>query len=201
MMSHLGLGFWRTNPGTRLFTCQPFQRAYQNDQRQSRTHFSHAPTITTVPSRCKHATLAAGIPTVTIVAVNTSPATRLHHLTLATRDVIASREFFLKTLRWEQIPRPGNIDIEAAWLDIGDGQQLHLLHVEEFVPSPFEAEFGRHFAFDYPLSEFQPLKERLLAHGAELIKPIRDTPFERFFFREPNGYIFEIVDADRKPEV
>ena len=132
--------------------------------------------------------------------MDTPLLTRLHHLTLATRDVIASKDFFLHTLRWEQIPRPGNIDIESAWLDIGDGQQLHLLHVEDFEPSPFEAEFGRHFAFDYPLAEFQPLKERLVDNGAELIKPIRHTPFERFFFREPNGYIFEIVDADRQPE-
>ena len=128
------------------------------------------------------------------------PLTRLHHLTLATRDVVASREFFRKTLGWEQIPRPGNIDIEAAWLDIGDGQQLHLLHIEGAEPSPFEAEFGRHFAFDYPLEEFAGLKERLVAQGAELIDPIRETPFERFFFREPNGYVFEVVDADREPE-
>jgi hypothetical protein len=114
--------------------------------------------------------------------------------------VIASRDFFLNTLDWKQIPRPGNIDIQAAWLDIGDGQQLHLLHKEGFEASPFEAEFGRHFAFDYPLDEFPALKERLLAHGAELIDPIRETPFERFFFREPNGYIFEMVSANREPE-
>lgn len=132
--------------------------------------------------------------------VSKQPLTRLHHLTLATQDVIATREFFLSTLGWEQIQRPGNIDIQAAWLDIGDGQQLHLLHTEGFEPSPFEAEFGRHFAFDYPLSEFESLKGRLVANGAELIDPIRETPFERFFFREPNGYIFEIVDADREPE-
>ena len=130
-----------------------------------------------------------------------SSLTRLHHLTLATRDVVASREFFLNTLGWKQIPRPGNIDIQAAWLDIGDGQQLHLLHIEGFEASPFEAEFGRHFAFDYPLDEFSALKERLLTHGAELIDPIRETPFERFFFREPNGYIFEVVDANREPEI
>ena len=111
------------------------------------------------------------------------------------------QEFFLNTLGWKQITRPGNIDIEAAWLDIGDGQQLHLLHVKEFEASPFEAEFGRHFAFDYPLSAFPGLKECLLANGAELIDPIRETPFERFFFKEPNGYIFEVVDADREPEV
>ena len=132
--------------------------------------------------------------------MNDSPLTRLHHLTLATRDVIASRDFFLNTLDWKQIPRPGNIDIQAAWLDIGDGQQLHLLHKEGFEASPFEAEFGRHFAFDYPLDGFPALKERLLAHGAEFIDPIRETPFERFFFREPNGYIFEMVSANREPE-
>lgn len=128
------------------------------------------------------------------------PLTRLHHLTLATQDVIASREFFAKTIGWKEIARPGNVDVEAAWLDIGDGQQLHLLHTEGFEPSPFEAEFGRHFAFDYPLAEFEALKERLVANGAVLIAPIRETPFERFFFREPNGYMFEVVDAAREPE-
>ena len=38
----------------------------------------------------------------------------------------------------------------------------------------------------------------LLEPGAVLIDPIRPTPFERFFFREPvNGYIFEMIDQDR----
>lgn len=135
-----------------------------------------------------------------MLPLSTRPLTRLHHLTLATRDVIASREFFRATLGWEQIPRPGNVDVESAWLDIGDGQQLHLLHVEGAEVSPFEAEYGRHFAFDYPLAEFPALKERLVAHGSELIDPIRATPFERFFFRDPNGYIFEVVDEARQPE-
>ena len=157
--------------------------------------------LVSLPSLFPASTLAATASPVTITAVDTPPLTRLHHFTLATSDVIRSREFFLNILGWKQITRPGNIDIEAAWLDIGDGQQLHLLHVKEFEASPFEAEFGRHFAFDYPLSAFPGLKERLLANGAELIDPIRETPFERFFFKEPNGYIFEVVDADREPEV
>ena len=30
--------------------------------------------------------------------------------------------------------------------------------------------------------------------------PLRPTPFERFFFREPiNGYVFEIIDENRAP--
>jgi len=41
----------------------------------------------------------------------------------------------------------------------------------------------------------------LAKRGAELIDPIRETPFERFFFRDPNGYVFEVVDANRTPEV
>ena len=38
------------------------------------------------------------------------------------------------------------------------------------------------------------LKERLLERGAELIEPLRETPHERFFFRDPNGYIFEVME-------
>ena len=123
------------------------------------------------------------------------------HLTLATRDVIATRDFFAGTLGWEPIERPGNIDIEGAWLRIAPGQELHLLRVLDFAPSEFEREFGRHVAVEYPADGFAELKERLAKHGAELIDPIRETPFERFFFRDPNGYVFEVVDANRTPEV
>lgn len=63
--------------------------------------------------------------------------------------------------------------------------------------SPFEREFGRHVALFYPGAEFATLKAKLGEHGAELIDPIRPTPFARFFFREPiNGYVFEIIDRD-----
>ncbi|MCP3693945.1 MAG: hypothetical protein GY917_17205, partial [Planctomycetaceae bacterium] len=36
--------------------------------------------------------------------------------------------------------------------------------------------------------------QRLTENGADLIDPQRETPFERFFFRDPNGYIFEVID-------
>jgi len=42
--------------------------------------------------------------------------------------------------------------------------------------------------------DFPALKKRLAEAGAELIEPGRVTPFERFFFREPNGYMFEVID-------
>ena len=124
----------------------------------------------------------------------------LAHLTLATRDVRASEAFFAGALGWRPIAGPNNIGRPAAWLEMGVGQELHLVEVAEFAPSPFEAEFGRHVALAVAHAEFTGLKQRLLAHGAELIDPERPTPFARFFFRDPNGYVFEVVDADRDPE-
>ena len=104
------------------------------------------------------------------------------HFTLATRDVIATRDFFAETLGWEPIARPDNVEVDAAWLRITPRQELHLLRVPDFEASDFEREFGRHFAVEYPVDGFPALKERLTERGAELIDPIRETPFERFFF-------------------
>lgn len=120
----------------------------------------------------------------------------LAHITLATRDVAATSRFFEQTMLWRPIIKPGNIDRTAAWLEVGPGQQLHLLEVSDFAPSPFEAEFGRHIAVFHFGGDFPALKQRLAANGAKLIDAIRPTPFERFFFCDPNGYYFEVIDRE-----
>lgn len=124
----------------------------------------------------------------------------LAHLTLATRDVAASASFFAETLGWPPIDRPGNIGRPAAWLAIAPGQELHLVEVPDFLPSSFEAEFGRHVAVAVPRSDFEELQQRLVSRGATLIEAQRPTPFARFFFRDPNGYVFEVLEADHAPE-
>ena len=121
----------------------------------------------------------------------------LAHITLATRDVARSSTFFAEVLGWRPIARPGNIGRPAAWLAIAPGIELHLVEDPAFEPSPFEREFGRHIAVTIPLSEFPALEERLTASGATLIDPIRETPFRRFFFRDPDGYVFEVIEEDR----
>lgn len=122
------------------------------------------------------------------------------HMTLATRDVRRSVEFFSTALGWRPIDRPNNIGRAAAWLEMAPGQELHLIEVRDFAPSPFEQEFGRHVALAFPQAQFAELRRRLAELGAELIEPLRPTPFERFFFRDPNGYVFEIVAAERSVE-
>jgi hypothetical protein len=122
----------------------------------------------------------------------------LAHLTLPSSEVEKTAAFLEKTLGYPRDPLPENVSSDTVWLNIGLGQQMHVLYVEGFEVSPFEREFGRHVAVFYPRPLFEGLKQRLRQHGAELIEPLRPTPFERFFFREPvNGYVFEVIDQDR----
>jgi catechol 2,3-dioxygenase-like lactoylglutathione lyase family enzyme len=122
----------------------------------------------------------------------------LAHLTLPTREVEKTATFLEQTLGYRRDPLPDNIPCETVWLNIGHGQQMHVFYVEGFEVSPFEREFGRHVAVFHPLARFAALKQALLQHGAELVEPLRATPFDRFFFREPvNGYFFEVIDDAR----
>jgi catechol 2,3-dioxygenase-like lactoylglutathione lyase family enzyme len=116
------------------------------------------------------------------------------HIALACRDVRAAVRFFEATLGWRPIERPSNIAIPSAWLTMDEGQEVHLLELRDFSPSPFEREYGRHLAVTYPHEGFDDLKDRLRAAGAEVIAAERPTPFERFFFRSPDGYMFEVVE-------
>src|SRR5437899_12130744 len=122
----------------------------------------------------------------------------LAHLTLATRDVEKTATFLGQTLGYRRDAVPANVMDPAVWLDIGNGQQIHLTEVEGFEVSPFEREFGRHIAVYHPLAKFERLKQAIVQAGGELIEPLRPTPFERLFFREPiNGYVFEVIDQAR----
>ena len=122
----------------------------------------------------------------------------LAHLTLPTRQVEETTRFLEKTLGYSRKPIPANSPIDVRWLDIGQGQEIHVVFVERFLVSPFEAEFGRHVALFHPRDDFPALRQRITEAGGELIEPLRSTPFERLFFREPvNGYVFELIDGTR----
>jgi catechol 2,3-dioxygenase-like lactoylglutathione lyase family enzyme len=119
----------------------------------------------------------------------------LAHITLPTRHVDRTAAFLEQVFGLTRVPVPDNPPVDVVWLDVGGGQQLHVFHVEGFEVSAFEAEFGRHMAFYQRGRDFAALKQRLTAQGATLIAPLRATPYERFFFREPvNGYVFEVID-------
>ena len=82
----------------------------------------------------------------------------LAHLTLPTRNVDGTASFFECTLGYARNPVPGNSPVEALWLDIGRGQEMHVFYVDDFAVSPFEGEFGRHVALFHPRADFAALK-------------------------------------------
>ena len=124
------------------------------------------------------------------------------HLTLPTQHVEETTRFLEQTLGYSRKIVPANSPVDARWLDIGHGQELHVFFVEGFVISPFEAEFGRHVALFHPLDDFPALRRRIVDAGGELVEPLRATPFERLFFREPvNGYLFELIDRERHRQI
>ena len=124
------------------------------------------------------------------------------HLTLPTQRVEATTRFIEQTLGYRRKPVPANSPIDACWLDIGQGQELHVFFVEGFVVSPFESEFGRHVALFHPRDDFPAVRRRITDAGGELVEPLRATAFERLFFREPvNGYLFELIDRERHRQI
>jgi catechol 2,3-dioxygenase-like lactoylglutathione lyase family enzyme len=124
----------------------------------------------------------------------------LAHFTLATQEVERTADFFERTLGYKRNPVPANSPVKIAWLNLGRGQEIHVIYTEGFTASPFELEFGRHVAVFHPAADFPALKQRLADEGAEIVEPLRPTAFERFFFRDPvNGYLFEVIDAHRDP--
>ena len=123
----------------------------------------------------------------------------LAHLTLPTREVEKTASFLEQTLGYGRDPAPANVPNETVWLNIGRGQQMHVVYVEGFEVSPFEREFGRHVAVFYPLAGFRAAQAAPAAARRRTDRAAPATPFERFFFREPvNGYVFEVIDDARR---
>ena len=119
---------------------------------------------------------------------------RFAHIALGTRDPLRSARFFERTLGWSMNDRPNDPKAHFVWLEIAPGEEMHLIEVEGFEASRFEEEYGRHFAFKHPRSDFEALKTRLQDAGAELIAAQRPTSFARFFFKTFDGYVFEVIE-------
>ena len=124
------------------------------------------------------------------------------HLTLPTQHVEETTCFLEQALGYARKTVPANSPVDVRWLDIGHGQELHVFFVEGFVVSPYEAEFGRHFALFHPIEDFPAMRQRIIDAGGALVAPLRETPFERVFFREPvNGYLLEMIDSERHRQI
>ena len=120
---------------------------------------------------------------------------------LATRDARRAARRFEATLGWRPIDRPGKIAVPSAWREIAPGQEVQLLEVSGIEPSPASTRPADTIAVSVAKAPFPQLRRRRLEqHGAELIRGDRRTPFDRVFFGDSDGSVFEVVAAERTPE-
>ena len=116
------------------------------------------------------------------------------HCTLATRSVETTRNFLTEVFDFQPIIKPSNIPMKADWVQAGPGQEIHILEIDGFEVSPFEDEFGRHLAFTFGSEKNATIIERLKTKGVPIIDPKRPGPIRRFFCKDPNGYVFEVIE-------
>ena len=117
----------------------------------------------------------------------------ISHVTLPTKSFDATLNFFSKVLEFPIIEHPKDIAMRAAWFDVGDGQAVHVLEVEELESLRNEREFGRHIAFLFPHARWLRIKNQLERAGFEVVAPLRESNASRFFVHDRNGYCFEFV--------
>jgi lactoylglutathione lyase len=109
------------------------------------------------------------------------------HLAIPIKDLPLSLKFYRDILGLPTLERP-KFDFDGAWLDLGDGLQLHLM-----VQDNFEVVSGTkltHFAFT--IEAVEHIQDLCETHQIEFV-PIktRSDGVQQFFIKDPNGWFVE----------
>ena len=110
----------------------------------------------------------------------------IHHVSLNVSDTGRSLSFYRDVLGLAQLPRP-NFPFGGAWLDAGNGRQVHL--IEAKVPG----DLGQHMAFQ--VTDLDGVVEHLRSAGVETPDPIPvlDTGIRQTFVSDPDGNRIEFT--------
>lgn len=114
----------------------------------------------------------------------------IHHVSLNVADTATSVEFYRDVLGMAELPRP-DLGFPGAWLDAGDGQQIHL--IEGTVPPAH----GQHVAFevDDVAAAIAALRAKGVAVGDA--KTVGDSDVLQTFVRDPDGNLLELTQPPR----
>lgn len=111
----------------------------------------------------------------------------IHHVSLNVADTDRALAFYRDTLGLAVLPRP-DFPFGGAWLDAGDGRQVHLIETPSVPP-----DVGQHVAFAVP--DLEAAIERIRGAGYEVgePKPVADTSIRQAFARDPDGNRVELT--------
>lgn len=123
--------------------------------------------------------------------------TRLHFVTLATRDLDQARRFYTQGFGWEpQLDVPD----EIIFYPVGPGLLLGLFQSDKFARDAAGAQpaepGGVTLSYNVPTeTDVQPLVDRLVAAGGQVAKPVQQSDFGGIvhgMVKDPNGIVWEI---------
>jgi catechol 2,3-dioxygenase-like lactoylglutathione lyase family enzyme len=106
----------------------------------------------------------------------------IHHVNLMFDDIDAAREFYGKTLGFEELERP-DFGFPGLWFQMG----AHQLHMQPgAAPDSFQ-----HFALQ--VDDLPSVLEELAANGLDVAaSPTVDGAGLQAFFKDPTGNVIEL---------
>jgi glyoxylase I family protein len=112
----------------------------------------------------------------------------IHHVSLNVSDVERALGFYCGVLGLAQLPRP-DFPFGGAWLDAGNGRQVHLIHAA--VP----VDLGQHVAFR--VTDLDHVIGALRTAGVDVgdARPVGDTSIRQAFVSDPDGNRLEFTQA------
>lgn len=113
----------------------------------------------------------------------------IHHVSLNVADTRRSLGFYCDLLGMAMLDRP-DFAFGGAWLDAGNGRQIHLIETDR-VP----ADLGQHVAFR--VADIAQVIEALRVAGHEVADPSRvgGTPILQTFVSDPDGNRVEFTQV------
>jgi glyoxylase I family protein len=110
----------------------------------------------------------------------------IHHVSLNVSDTARALAFYRDVLGMQLLPRP-DFPFGGAWLDAGNGRQIHLIEAD--VPPSL----GQHVAFR--VDDVEAVVAKLRDAGVEVsdAKQVGDTAIRQAFGHDPDGNMLEFT--------
>ena len=120
----------------------------------------------------------------------------LHHASLLVADTARSLRFYQDVLGMEIYRNRPDLGFPGAWLEVGGGQQIHLLELPNPDPVKGRPEHGgrdRHVAL--LVEGLVSVRARL--EGASVPYTVSRSGRTALFCRDPDGNALELIEAPK----
>lgn len=112
-----------------------------------------------------------------------------HHAGFMVTDVARAAAFYEGILGLRPLPRP-DFDFDGRWYDLGHGQQLHLMSIEQMPGNTGQSGFDHHIALD--VSDIHEAEQQLIKYGMEFGRGSGRAGNPQLFVRDPDGNMLEL---------